>query len=347
MPKQLSLPFTVGQLAEARSFLPGYRSAWFRCKIKEITQRGGQTAHALEYYDFPDEKIKWTRVYQIPPKGNNKTGEKRELMVRPHYPRIYTESEMPDVNTLSEVIVVTDRVWKVGDLVDWFTDGCFWSGRVTDIINENMVKVELPPPPIGEGSSYEVLYKDLRPSLDWSPEFGWRMPASVGSGKGCASAQLIQPGGQACSLATSKFSQHSKEKVSLKRRTSTIFSKEETQVPMRSVSVDVGYSGIGKSSCSDSISSAPVRGVSAEVPGAISHKEQHCDDGSSKKVRADETIPLNCMGSDTIESMILDLEELVNRVKWLKRMLEFGIPLPDSVNPAWKFLEHLAVSAPK
>ncbi|GAB4843217.1 hypothetical protein Ancab_013184 [Ancistrocladus abbreviatus] len=105
-----------------------------------------------------------------------------------------------------------------------------------------------------------------------------------GSGKGCASAQLIQPGGQACSLGTSKFSQHSKEKVSLKRRTSTIFSKEETQGPMRSVSVDVGYSGIGKSSCSDSISSAPVRGVSAEVPGAISHKEQHCDDGSSKKV---------------------------------------------------------------
>lgn len=30
-------------------------------------------------------------------------------------------------------------------------------------------------PPMGEGSSYEVSIQDLRPSLDWSPEDGWRV----------------------------------------------------------------------------------------------------------------------------------------------------------------------------
>ena len=27
------LPFKVGQLAEAKSFLQGFRGAWFRCKV--------------------------------------------------------------------------------------------------------------------------------------------------------------------------------------------------------------------------------------------------------------------------------------------------------------------------
>jgi len=28
-----SLPFEIGQLAEAKSFKRGYRGAWFRCKV--------------------------------------------------------------------------------------------------------------------------------------------------------------------------------------------------------------------------------------------------------------------------------------------------------------------------
>lgn len=39
--------------------------------------------------------------------------------------------------------------------------------------------MEFLPPPMGEGSSYEVSFKDLRPSLDWSPKDGWRVPASM------------------------------------------------------------------------------------------------------------------------------------------------------------------------
>lgn len=36
----------------------------------------------------------------------------------------------------------------------------------------------LPEPPWGEGKSYEAFSKDLRPSLDWSPEHGWTVPIS-------------------------------------------------------------------------------------------------------------------------------------------------------------------------
>lgn len=62
-------------------------------------------------------------------------------MVRPCFPPIYRESEMPDVNTISKVVVIFDDVLKVGDLVDWFTDGCYWSGRIIELLGDEKVKV--------------------------------------------------------------------------------------------------------------------------------------------------------------------------------------------------------------
>ncbi|KOM46149.1 hypothetical protein LR48_Vigan06g145500 [Vigna angularis] len=41
------------------------------------------------------------------------------------------------------------------------------------------LKINLLPPPLGEGLSYEALSKDLRPSLDWCPEKGWSVPIPV------------------------------------------------------------------------------------------------------------------------------------------------------------------------
>lgn len=38
-----------------------------------------------------------------------------------------------------------------------------------------MLQIDLLPQPMGEGLSYEVSFQDLRPSLDWSPEAGWRV----------------------------------------------------------------------------------------------------------------------------------------------------------------------------
>ena len=39
-------------------------------------------------------------------------------------------------------------------------------------------QVELLPPPLGEGKSYQASFCDLRPSLDWSAEDGWTVPTS-------------------------------------------------------------------------------------------------------------------------------------------------------------------------
>lgn len=64
-------------------------------------------------------------------------------MLRPYFPPVYHESTMPDVNTIAEVVVLVGDVWKVGDLVDWWKDGCYWSGRVTEVLGNEKVKVIL------------------------------------------------------------------------------------------------------------------------------------------------------------------------------------------------------------
>ncbi|KAK9182799.1 hypothetical protein WN944_025945 [Citrus x changshan-huyou] len=173
------LPFKVGQLTESRSFVPGFRSSWFRCKIRNISVRHKEVMHALEYLDFPDEKIRWTKLYQKPVGGSRSKEMKRQIMVRPSFPPIFCESQMPDVNNITEVVVIVNDVWKVGDLVDWWTDNCYWTGRLTEILGDGKARIELLPPPVGEGLSYEVFLKDLRPTLEWSLDNGWTVPTSI------------------------------------------------------------------------------------------------------------------------------------------------------------------------
>uniref|UniRef100_A0A5B6YYU9 Agenet domain-containing protein n=1 Tax=Davidia involucrata TaxID=16924 RepID=A0A5B6YYU9_DAVIN len=382
MDKHSLQPFKVGQLAESRSFQSGFRGAWFRCKIKEISWKKGHNGHALEFFDFPDEKINWTKLYQVPPIYGKKKETKRQLMVRPQYPPICHEKQMPRVNTNSEVTVIVDGVWKVGDLVDWWTDGCYWSGRVTQILGNNKVQIELPPPPVGEGAIYEVFCKDLRPSLDWSPEHGWTVPTPM-EGENCRRcARLIQPVNQggllnleihtidegakdvqatagasfdasvsshisANSLPASDKSKHSLTMEMPKQPLNITVSKDATQTPETNMDLDMGDNGIGKTSWSDSVSSSHVRDASAETAGHTAGEEQYYCSGSSKKMRTGGSISLNSMCSDTLEAAILDLEELANRVKWLKGILEFGIPLSNAVKPSWKFEEHRASSTPK
>lgn len=55
---------------------------------------------------------------------------------------------------------------------------------------------------------------------------------------------------------------------------------------------------------------------------------------------------LNSTRSDTLEAAIMDLEEMRNKIKWIKRILESGNPLPNS-QLSWKFVEHRASSAQK
>lgn len=62
-------------------------------------------------------------------------------MVRPQYPTIYYESQMPDINSIQEVIVVITGSWSVGDLVDWWTDDCYWSGKLTKLLGDGKAEV--------------------------------------------------------------------------------------------------------------------------------------------------------------------------------------------------------------
>ncbi|XP_028055205.1 uncharacterized protein LOC114259392 isoform X5 [Camellia sinensis] len=316
----------------------------------------------------PMQEIKSTRIYQVPPTSRRPKEKNipRQLMVRP------------------------GGVWKVGDLVDWFTDGCYWSGRVTQILDNDKVEIELPPPPVGEGKAYKVFCKDLRPSLDWSPEEGWSVPTSK-EGENCHCARLIKPVNQAASglpnlemyavdegikdvsatagspfdaSLSSQISANSlsptykfieKNKLSPTYKSKHSIMKETTGQPL-SVVIPKGPTqwleantndAIGKTSCSDSVSSSHIRDASAETAGHPAGEDQYYCSGSSKKMRTDESISLNSMCSDTLEAAILDLEELVNRVKWLKGILNFGVPLSHAGRPSWKFMEHRASSRPK
>ncbi|KAJ8531486.1 hypothetical protein K7X08_026920 [Anisodus acutangulus] len=193
MAKEYQLPFKVGQSAEAQSFENGFRGAWFRCKIQKISCRRGHWNALLEYFDYPDEKHTWTKLYQYPPYNVGKSKEKRQLMLRPQYPSVKLKNEVSDVSSISEATVFADGNWQAGDLVDWWANGCYWSGHLTKLFGNGEAELALTPPPVGEGSIYEVSFKDLRPSLDWSPNFGWTVPTSQDGDSVGRCAQQIQP----------------------------------------------------------------------------------------------------------------------------------------------------------
>ncbi|KAK9137730.1 hypothetical protein Sjap_008324 [Stephania japonica] len=359
------LPFKVGQEAESRSFEKGFRGAWFRCKINNIRTIKGHVEYALEYYDFPDEKIKFSKAYQNPMKvkASHKVNE-MHLMVRPHFPTIFCESEMPSNLTLSEVVAIV-KVWKVGDLVDWWTDGCYWSGTITHLLGEDKVKLKLPEPPVGEGMSYEASFKDLRPSLDWSLKHGWIVPISKECESTHSCVRLIRP-----------INQLGAEKDD---HCANVEAQREIDAACLDGSSDSSYSSVLKTSI-NSPNTEPTRvvpdlcenGAASLSPHASSslggqpaaevldfgHKGlnegtsigckpgQPNEDASAKTMRAtgrrDENNCLGAMASsfpDTIESAVLDLEELANRIKWLKRIHQFGLQSANAVVPSWKFLE--------
>ncbi|KAL2920429.1 DUF724 domain-containing protein 10, partial [Bienertia sinuspersici] len=356
MRKHQSPCFQIGQLAEARTFEQGYRGAWFRCKIKRVIKKKGQVAsYAVEYYDYPEDPEEKIKLYGFPLERKRGQKAKRELMLRPQFPSFYHESELPDLNTVGEDIVAVADVWRVGDLVDWFSDGCYWSGTITEVLDDDGVKVALLEPPKGEGSSYVVNCKDLRPTLDWSPEFA-PLSKSVTSDihnnkqnlkvtprSSLDFKQSISSHTSVSSLPLLSESTHSKDSL---QQSKDLCTKGMEKTLGVDVDMDVGCSAVGKHSSSDNVSGTYVRDVSAEVPIASCAEEQDHSNGSAKKMRLSETINLNSSTCDSIDSAILDLEELVNRVKWLKQILKLGIPSTPQ-GPTWEFLEHPAVAAPE
>ncbi|MFS7941542.1 putative Agenet-like domain-containing protein [Helianthus anomalus] len=131
--------FKVGQLAEMRTFEDGFRSAWFRCKINDI--KPNENKILLDYIDFELEEPSWVKIYQMPLYARKSKHIKRQLMVRPQYPAIYYKDQMPPLSSISQESVVIHGKWKVGNMVDWFKDDCFWSARIVKLLSHDKVQV--------------------------------------------------------------------------------------------------------------------------------------------------------------------------------------------------------------
>lgn len=91
-------------------------------------------------------ELRTLRLYQVPPCPSTKARDKhKELMLRPQYPPIYNEKQMPHApSEFSEVTVIVDNSWKVGDLVDWWSDDCYWSGKITQLLGDDKAQVIIP-----------------------------------------------------------------------------------------------------------------------------------------------------------------------------------------------------------
>ena len=140
-------------------------------------------------------------------------------------------------------------------------------------------------------------------------------------------------------------SEHSPEKEMTEQPLIVADSKKRKQRLKTEVDLHKGEMGIGKTSSSDSFSSSHVGDTSEKI--TVDGRDQCSNGGSSRKMGTDGGVALNSMYSDSLEAAILDLEELVNKVKWVKGILEHGISLPNALQPSWKFLEYYACSTPK
>ncbi|KAG2296962.1 hypothetical protein Bca52824_043631 [Brassica carinata] len=138
--------------------------------ILNIYTKEGKLFYSLKSLDYDEKEIYHTQVYQ-----RFEDEEKEWLMVRPSYPPFYYERHVRKIEADQAPLVVVYGSWKVGDLVDWRCQDCFWCATVLEV-ERNALQIELFPPPLGEGETYKAFRKDVRPTLDWSLEDGWTLP---------------------------------------------------------------------------------------------------------------------------------------------------------------------------
>ncbi|GJM94545.1 hypothetical protein PR202_ga11200 [Eleusine coracana subsp. coracana] len=149
---------------------------FFQINDMRVTE-SGHLEYYLEYTDYPGENEEWVRVFQKNP-ACSKQQSSEQIMIRPPFPQWHWKDQVPEQLPNNDVIGIVNETWKIGDMVDWLSEGCYWSGRITKLPTENMVEVELLEPPMGEGQCYDANRNDLRPSLDWSLVGGWTVPLS-------------------------------------------------------------------------------------------------------------------------------------------------------------------------
>ncbi|KAI3871526.1 hypothetical protein MKW98_011581 [Papaver atlanticum] len=230
------------------------------------------------------------------------------------------------------------------------------AGDADQSTGDEIVQVQFPRSPMGEGESYVVPGKELRSSLDWTPELGWTVPIKVDeTSEPCV--RLIHPKspgkiknnnvgtretspfkfspssvssyGSASSFPP-RLSLDSSDREILIKPSADLLNKQKTGT------ANMNNGSADKSTLPSSISS--IHGDTCESVFARKTRpprDRYNSCGSSKKMRKTET---DSTLSDMLESSIMDLKVLANRVKWLKGALDYGAEFSTTMKPSWKFL---------
>jgi hypothetical protein len=90
---------------------------------------------------FPSDN-EWIRPFQKNP-ACYKQQSTEQIMLRPSFPQWYLRDQVPQQLPDNDVIAIVYESWKVGDMVDWLSEGCYWSARITKLLNKDMVKVSI------------------------------------------------------------------------------------------------------------------------------------------------------------------------------------------------------------
>lgn len=93
---------------------------------------------------IPDvTELTWMKLFQMPPYNVGKSKDKKQLMLRPQYPPVKLKNEVSGVSSISDAMIVVDGNWQAGDLVDWWANGCYWSGQLTKLLGNSKAEVNL------------------------------------------------------------------------------------------------------------------------------------------------------------------------------------------------------------
>ncbi|XP_076893875.1 uncharacterized protein LOC143546003 [Bidens hawaiensis] len=287
-------------------------------------------------------------------------------MVRPPYPAKYHKDNMPPVYSLSDACVVIYGPWKVGNLVDWFSDDCYWTSTIIKVLSDDEVQIELPEYPVGERKNEEegrhvALCKDLRPSLDWSKTKGWTFPLKAGQLP--CDARLIFPTMQGTDVEvehatteggrdtyTDTYTDRDRDRdgeknedVEVERAVAVANASSTTGIPAEgdrdkdgeqneNVKLDCGLV-----ESSESVSSLRVEKRKAPEREAAAEDEEVGKRKAPAAAAAAEEVEkreLNITRERTLEAAVLDLEGLINKINWMQRLLQSPATTTTS---SWKF----------
>ncbi|KAJ0261759.1 Aproteint domain-containing protein [Hirschfeldia incana] len=231
-------------------------------------------------------------------------------MVRPSYPPHYQERQVRKIEADQAPLVAVHGSWKVGDLVDWWKDDCFWCATVLAAKIKEPLQIELFPPPLGEGETYTASRKDVRPTLDWSLEEGWTVVPSM-DGRGGQSVKLLK---------REKGVDHLPQDVCQtgKEQTEKCKTQKTERAKKQKTKRDTQQKAERDTQQKAERDTEQKTEVDMQQVGGIGEIRQNIDE------------------SDSIEAAVYDLEELIVRMEWIKSMLSADV----GEGSTWKYKDY-------